>query len=474
MRLTWTLRATAPVALTAALAVLVAGTGRADGGLAERVAMSTPNPTPAVTLTASPTPAPPQEPERWWPPGPFQFHVDRPAFAVRYRLLRPIPATMLPRFMSVDSDAIISGGVGARVQVDGAVYAEHRDLPDIDDALDVRRGFVNITGRVDLAKIRYVPMRPVHYVVELGFLRGFFLNKLELRVEDLPYVGRFRIGYFTPPLSLELINSSWGLMLMEPSAAVQAFGPGTRVGFQFDNFVLDERLTWAIGWFSIGTSRDYGTDSDQVSRTVVRLTALPVARTLAGVDQLLHLGISGMWSIGGSTTVKYRSRPESYWAPFLYDTGDLDTDDMLDGGLEAAWVSGPLSVQAEVIGSLVDLAGGDSAQLGGGYVEANLFLTGERRRYDRRSGSFSPTAPRRRLSWREGTFGAVEIAGRVSHLDLSDGPVDGGRGTLLAGGVNWYWNAHVRWMFNYVFDTQGDGPNDGQLSVYQLRFQMMF
>jgi len=67
----------------------------------------------------------------------------------------------------------------------------------------------------------------------------------------------------------------------------------------------------------------------------------------------LHLGTSVNYTFSGQGSIQYRSRPESHLAPFLVDTGVIDSRNAFLFGAEFAWVQGPLSVQSEAIVSHV-------------------------------------------------------------------------------------------------------------------------
>jgi phosphate-selective porin OprO and OprP len=57
-----------------------------------------------------------------------------------------------------------------------------------------------------------------------------------------------------------------------------------------------------------------------------------------------------------------------------------------------------------------------------------------------------------------GGWGAWEIAGRYSVVDLNDqlgtpSGVAGGKQTIYTAGLNWYVNRNIRFMFNYLHGT---------------------
>jgi len=189
---------------------------------------------------------------------------------------------------------------------------------------------------------------------------------------------------------------------------------------------------------------------------------------------LLHLGASTSWSPDtGSTTIRYRSRPETYLVDYAVDTGDIDgSANVL--GLEAAWRDGPLILQMESLMSRVDADAGGSPFLYGAYLQVNRALTGEVRGYDTGVSTFRRLIPERPLSLRGGGFGALELAGRVSWLDLSDDGVRGGRMLSLAIGPAWTWNRYVRVLANYVVARVRGRPDDGTQHIAQARLELAF
>lgn len=76
-------------------------------------------------------------------------------------------------------------------------------------------------------------------------------------------------------------------------------------------------------------------------------------------------------------------------------------------------------------------------------------------------------------SRRPSRFGAAELAGRWSWVDLDDRDAHGGRMHVLGAGFNWYWNRWIRWQANYELALTDGGAIDGRLHVFQARFQLV-
>jgi phosphate-selective porin OprO/OprP len=80
-------------------------------------------------------------------------------------------------------------------------------------------------------------------------------------------------------------------------------------------------------------------------------------------------------------------------------------------------------------------------------------LTGESR--SPASASYGGIAPKNPFSLDGGGWGACEIGGRVSLIDLNDqlgiaNGVAGGRQLVYTVALNWYINRNVRLMFDYL------------------------
>jgi len=68
----------------------------------------------------------------------------------------------------------------------------------------------------------------------------------------------------------------------------------------------------------------------------------------------------------------------------------------------------------------------------------------------------------------------ITLGARYSYLDLSDGPIDGGRMHTFMPGLNRYWSQHARIQFNYGWSIMDGGPSPGDLHIFQARLQLNF
>ena len=362
--------------------------------------------------------------------------------------------------------------LGGRLEVDGAGFLTTGNLAGFDDGAQLRRLLLSAQGDCIL-------LLPVSYLVEVGYIPSeFYVNKAYLRSPDINYVGNLQFGVFTPPMGLDLVTSSRDLTFMEPAAPLQAIAPPNMAGFQIGHPVFSERATWALGVFGDATpSTEYGNISKNYGSAIGRLTWLALDHLdpdCPAANRLLHLGMSADYQYSVTSNVRYQSRPESYLAPVIIDTGNIDASGAATIAGEAAWVNGPFSAQGEFIHSFVQENSGSLLNFGGFYAQVSWYLTGESRPYDRAAGEFTRLIPRRNFNFGKAGWGAVELACRFSHTDLNSGEVQGGRLNLLMAGVNWYLNPHVRWMFNYGMGHVSGGLWDGNLFIFQTRIGVDF
>jgi phosphate-selective porin OprO/OprP len=370
----------------------------------------------------------------------------------------------------------MAGKIGARLAVDGAAYLTDRDFQDFNGGVEVRRARIYAKGDC-------LVLVPVSYELEIGYVPGsFYIEDSYLDFRELgflDFLGSIKFGQFRVPMSLVNYGSSRDMMLMEAASPVAALAPGVDAGLQVGRPVFNKRMTWALGLFTdgVGVGSDFGEATQGFGRVVGRLTGLPIYHH--DVDhpesqRLLHLGLSGSALYADQNTVRYRSRPESHLAPYVVDTGDIDAEGDFTLGMEAAWVNGPLCLQGELLHSWVRENGGQNMNFGGFYGQASWFLTGESRPYNRVKGTFARVVPKRNFNFGKGGWGAWEVTGRYSDVNLNDGDIRGGRLSMIMTGVTWYLHSHLKWCFNYGFGHVSGRSPDGNLNIFQTRVEVDF
>lgn len=376
-----------------------------------------------------------------------------------------------PPFPSLFLDRVeATGKVGGRVDLDVAFFVNGGGMAPVADQIDLRRWRFFTRGDMTLL----VPFSYSLSVMAVDNNR-FVLDDIFLEFQRIPYLGTLRVGSFTPAMSLEASGSSRDSTFMEWGTPIQALAPRISAGVQVGQPVFGNRATWTVGQFGQSAGTDVGDATRNFYRIIARGTWLPIDEAPAGnsgSERLLHLGMDLNYLRSGAADIRYRSRPEAYAAPFLTDTGFIAAENMESFGLEAAWVNGPWSIQSEYLHNFVsDTVDGNFY---GCYVYGSYFLTGESRAYDRSRGVFGRLRPHRNLSFDGENWGAFETGLRFSYLDLNDGSVRGGIMRNMTAGMNWYFHPNSKLRFNYVYSRADGGPREGNLHIFESRFEFDF
>jgi len=277
-----------------------------------------------------------------------------------------------------------------------------------------------------------------------------------LSMNDIPGLGRLRIGNFFVPFSLEQVTNDTNNIFTERSVPTdRIFAAGREVGVAVYNCTDDQNVTWASGLFfyNINDTEKTRIDDNQDYRLSGRLTWLPYYDKTSDGRHLLHTGVGGLHSETNDNVVRFRTRPQIQRGPILIDSGNIPADSFTTGNLEFALVWGQLTLQSEAFLSSVALNNGDVAQTTGSYAHVSYFLTGEHRMFERfgqHGEQFGRNKPISNFSVLPGGVspGAWEAKVRWSNLDLSD--VNRGEYNDFTAGFNWYWSDRTRWMFDWI------------------------
>jgi phosphate-selective porin OprO/OprP len=359
---------------------------------------------------------------------------------------------------AVSPDGAFAFDLGGRIQVDAAFFDD--DASDIGDGTELRRARLELTGAMQ---------GDWEYELSVDFAE----DDLEVKDARIDYQGwdplQVRVGQFKEPFGLEQQTSSVHLTFLErglPDALV----PDRSLGLGVLGHGRDDHWSLAAGLFGepVGTNNK----DDEGWGVGARATYAPWnARRRA-----LHLGLAANYREPpeDDRELRLRARPESHQGPRLVDTDDIeDVTATLRYGLEAAAVYGPASLQGEYVRAEVRRdAGEPDATFDGWYLYGSWLLTGESRPYDGTQGRFEGIQPLTPLGY--AGAGAFELAARYSHLDLNDGDIRGGGQDDVTLGLNWYPNANLRLMANYVQVDTDEEAGDDDPDIFQLRFQAAY
>lgn len=248
------------------------------------------------------------------------------------------------------------------------------------------------------------------------------------------------VGKFKEPFSLERLTSSKWITFDERSLLQDAIFAGQPdfAGIMLSGY--NAGISWAGGVFDDGDEDGAGEDS-------YALTGRVAGAPTFGENHFLHLGAAvsdrnvdddtGSYGVDSDLSVHTLSD-----TPVLFD--GTPVDDLMQYGLEAAYVLGPFSVQGEYIDVSGDGADGNpDADVSGYYAQIAYTLTGEPRTYKPESAAFDKIEP-------AGAYGAWEIAARHAKLEGDVDGLDDPELEVLTLGLNWYANENVKFMLNYL------------------------
>jgi phosphate-selective porin OprO/OprP len=292
----------------------------------------------------------------------------------------------------------------------------------------------------------------------------------------------FKAGAYPPSIGLEDQGSTNGQLFLERPASADIarslaggdFREGASIWAAGDwwyvNGSVTGRLVGVVNSQATGVAQPF----DSQLGLIGRVGFAPI-KTDKG---MLEFGVHGSYvarpaDIGGPDTaagatrysVTLQERPElRVDGTRLISTGAINAQHASSAGLEAAVEYGPIFLQSEYEKFKVERRNGvvglADPEFTGYYVEGAYSLTGEKRRFNANNWAFDAPPVNHPFSLADHTWGAWELAGRYSDIDLNfhAGPlgsapaadaVRGGEQRIWAAGLNWYPNSVVRFMLDY-------------------------
>jgi phosphate-selective porin OprO/OprP len=292
------------------------------------------------------------------------------------------------------------------------------------------------------------------------------------------------------------------------------------------------------GYLDVPYTLDEATSSNNIT-FIERASSQVIATNIASGDNRAAVGFHangdrwwvGSYFTGPSSTVSHTLRPQTGAtargvvvpvnnetgslilgadAQFLFDTGgaagthtlasfsdriesriDPGTNALLNANAfltnvkgvqvfsgEAAGQIGSFYAQGEYFDYRVNrLIGLPDLHFSGGYAQASYVLTGESRKYNPVTGSYGGVVPKNMADWKNGGWGAWEVAARYSQMTLNDRDVFGGELKSTTVALNWYVNPNIRFMFDWVHgqvdkSTALNADIGAHYDVYSMRTQV--
>ncbi|HET8692271.1 MAG TPA: porin [Steroidobacteraceae bacterium] len=275
------------------------------------------------------------------------------------------------------------------------------------------------------------------------------------------FVGRTKEG-----ISMNKMMVGYNGWTNERATANDSFLPILADGIQVRGSVADRGIAWNIGLYG-----DEYTESESFNKNDNTFVARGVWQPFRGKSEdILHFGIGYRYGTDEDGQMQYKSRPESFSAPFVLDTGKFDADHTQTVVAEAYYERGSLFMGGEYFVNKNAAPGSGDPFFHGGEVVVTWLTGGQRRPYNAKTGVFGGIVPQTSIF--EGGRGTWEFVARLSYTDLDDGAIQGGKFWRFTPMVNWHMSPNVRLELVYGYGELDRFGVKGGSQFFQTRIQL--
>lgn len=354
--------------------------------------------------------------------------------------------------------------IDGRLFLDYAYYRE-----DVPEKLDLSSG-----SEVSRLRVSFKATHAKNWLSEMDL--SFGENELEIKDAWIAWKGisnlQLKVGNFKESFGLENMTSSRYENFIE-SSYLDAIPYGRAMGFeahydlkgwQASAGVFQQVAGEVDSKIGLKGLRDNDEAFSVTGRTSVN------AMELLNLPGVLHLGASGSYrtTSAGSQAFLYEARTETRVSKIKFFNATIgEADHKVDLGFEAAAQYKRFTISAEYQQSTVsrvDTSHYEDVKVDGGYISANVFLTNDQQMYSSAEGEFGKVIPRNK-------WGAIQLLGRASFLDLNEG----GYGYNLTTGLTWHANLNHRIQLGYTrvnLDETANAKGAIKLNKNELDFDM--
>jgi phosphate-selective porin OprO and OprP len=279
--------------------------------------------------------------------------------------------------------------------------------------------------------------------------------------------GNFFVGRTKEGFSLNKVMVGYHGWTMERATATDAI-PILADGVKWLGYLPKTGIVWNIGMFTdwLSQGESFSTYDWQLA---MRVGWLPVFDETNAT--LLHVGVNGRYGQANGSTLRVRSRPEAFPAPYFVDTDKFPAHHSRHIGFEAYYRAGPWLIGTEYYLQKVSSPETENPLFHGGELVVTCNITGEARDYSTVNGILKTVSPAKTVF--EGGPGAWEVVLRLSYIDLEGGTLRGGRLWRLTPMVNWYFSDNLRLEFEYGYGVLDRFGINGGTHFFQSRIQIM-
>src|SRR5215831_2442897 len=275
-------------------------------------------------------------------------------------------------------------------------------------------------------------------------------------------LGTLHYGKIKEPAVYEMVGDAANLQQQE--RALSPFFVSRGIGLRLSKPFAGNTMTYTVGWYN-----DWYVQGQHFKESgndfVARLTAVPYWKN-DGTDYF-HVGISDRYIGADAGTLRFRGRPESNVTSYYVDSGSMTAGHANEVGVESLWNRRAFLISGEAVRAFVDGQESGNPQFWGASVVASYVLTGEHRPYDKTVAYARRIMPR-------GKWGAWEIVGRYSHVDVADRTIDGGVFNRETIGLTWWATRRWRLSVDYGYIGLDRAGITGVTNAVHTRLQWVY
>jgi len=275
------------------------------------------------------------------------------------------------------------------------------------------------------------------------------------------FIGRAKEGF-----SLNKVMVGYDGWSMERLPFGDATIPLLADGIKWLALTPDRHWFWNLGAFTDVLSEGQ-TFSSYNSQFVARVGWVPLPNDSTGT--LLHMAMNFRAGDVNNDTIRLRSKPEAFPAPYFIDTGPFPAGSAMEFGPEIYYRPGRVLIGGEYYWQKVRSPQTGNPWFHGGEAVVTWNTTGETRTYNTVGNYFRGVSPIKTVI--QGGSGGWETVLKVSYSNLTNGPLQGGILWRVTPMLNWYMTDNVRVEFAYGYGVLRRFGIIGRTQFYQSRFQ---
>ena len=344
------------------------------------------------------------------------------------------------------------------------------------------------TAAVDqflLRRVRPIIEGTLYKYFDFRIMPDFGGGKVELQDAylDIRYQpeANLKVGKFKAPVGLERLQSGTDILFVERALPTDLV-PNRDLGFQLHGEFLGGALSYAVGVFNgvadgASTDGDNNNDKEFAGRVFARPFKGSDVEPLAG----LGFGVAGSYGDQDGALPSYKTTGQEKF--FSYQSTATAAGVHYRISPQGYYYWDALGLLGEYVFSSQEIKNGtNSAAIRNDawQVALSYLLTGE-------NASYKGITPKQQFDPRNGTWGAFELAARLSRLNIDDAAFtkktfaditkSARTARAIGGGVNWYLNRNVKAVLDYEQTSFDGGSTTGDRvteKVIQTRFQIAF